>query len=445
MIDSQQTVPTYNIKVVAQKTGVKPETIRSWERRYGLPQPPRTPSGHRRFSDHDIALIKWLAQRQNEGLRISSAVSQWQKLDDLEKPDFLSTFTEPKFPDTKPGREPGKNRMDTLCEAWIAACMAFDRPKAEQLLSQAFSLFEPEQVCLHVLQKGMAQIGMAWEQGDVTIQQEHFASALTMHRLETLVSSTPLPYRQERILVGCAPEDHHTFSPLLLTYLLRRQGWDVIYLGANVPAVAFGRTVNQLKPNLVIISAQRLYTAATLLDVARDFQNHNITFAFGGQIFNFTPSLIDRIPGHFLGTTLDGVAEKVASLLHEKRTSPESLIGKSAYLHQLKQYEMKHSLIESHIWGAFQTSKFSSETLKKINLEVFQAIVAALKLGDSSLLGTHMDWIQNLLTSFHLPKDVMMLYFSAYYQAALFHLDDSSNEIVAWLKKLCLHLKDPTT
>ena len=69
---------TYNLKAVVQQTGVKPDTLRAWERRYGLPQPERTAGGHRIYSEEDIEILLWLLSKQAEGLSISRAVKLWK-------------------------------------------------------------------------------------------------------------------------------------------------------------------------------------------------------------------------------------------------------------------------------------------------------------------------------------------------------------------------------
>ena len=56
--------PTFNLKAVVNETGLKPDTLRAWERRYGLPKPHRTPGGHRLYSQRDIDMLKWLISRQ---------------------------------------------------------------------------------------------------------------------------------------------------------------------------------------------------------------------------------------------------------------------------------------------------------------------------------------------------------------------------------------------
>ena len=58
----------------------KPDTLRAWERRYGLPQPERTSGGHRLYSQRDVDTVKWLLARQREGMRIRGAVALWRGL-----------------------------------------------------------------------------------------------------------------------------------------------------------------------------------------------------------------------------------------------------------------------------------------------------------------------------------------------------------------------------
>src|SRR5512136_3331090 len=74
-------VPTLNLKAVVRETGLKPDTIRAWERRYGIPKPPRTTGGHRLYSQRDIDLLKWMNARQHEGMSISRIVDLWKSLE----------------------------------------------------------------------------------------------------------------------------------------------------------------------------------------------------------------------------------------------------------------------------------------------------------------------------------------------------------------------------
>ena len=69
---------TYNLGSILRETNIKADTLRAWERRYDLPKPARSAGGHRLYSERDLKIIRWLLQRQQEGMRISQAVRLWK-------------------------------------------------------------------------------------------------------------------------------------------------------------------------------------------------------------------------------------------------------------------------------------------------------------------------------------------------------------------------------
>ena len=273
--------PIFNLKAVVQETGLKPDTLRAWERRYGIPDPNRTSGGHRLYSHRDIETLKWMIARQDEGLSISRAVNLWQTLlqdgqDPLEMPQYLDAVPTPIL------RFDLGESISELRASWVQTCLLFEEQQAEALLAQAFALYPLEAVCFEVLQKGLSEIGTGWYSGEVTVQQEHFASAMATRRLETLLAATPPPTRGGRILIGCAPSDDHTFSALLLSLLLRRMGFDVVYLGANIPDQQLEETIETIHPDLVVMVAQHLSSAAALLDIAAALSGAQVPLAIGG-------------------------------------------------------------------------------------------------------------------------------------------------------------------
>jgi len=73
-IAEYSTDPRYTIKVVSERTGVKPVTLRAWERRYDLIDPDRQDNNYRLYSERDIEIIRWIAHRLENDLTISNAV-----------------------------------------------------------------------------------------------------------------------------------------------------------------------------------------------------------------------------------------------------------------------------------------------------------------------------------------------------------------------------------
>jgi MerR family transcriptional regulator, light-induced transcriptional regulator len=72
--------PKYTIKVLSERTGVRPVTLRAWERRYDLLDPNRQDNNYRLYSERDIQIIRWITHRLDEGLSISNAVREYRGL-----------------------------------------------------------------------------------------------------------------------------------------------------------------------------------------------------------------------------------------------------------------------------------------------------------------------------------------------------------------------------
>jgi DNA-binding transcriptional MerR regulator len=419
-----------------QQTGLKPDTLRAWERRYGLPTPERSSGGHRLYSQHDVDTIKWLIARQREGLSIKRAVELWRQVE-AEGRDPLQAATPiatPAAPTLVPN--PAGETVAQLRQQWIDACLAYDEQRAEQLLNQAFALYSPETVTIELLQRAVAQIGEGWYKGDVTVQQEHFCSSLAVRRLEALVMAAPPPNRPGRILAACPPEEHHVIGLLLLTFRLRRRGWEVIYLGANVPIEQLETTVAVIQPQLVIMAAQLLHTAATLKGADQALQQAEVPLAYGGLIFNLLPALRERIPGHFLGEQLESAPQRVESLMAAPRPVPEPETVPDAYIQALERFQERRGFIEARVIQSLSSGGYAHNHLALANRALGLNIGAALALGDMDFLGTDIEWVTGLLRNYRLPVEALYGYLHAYHQTVGEQLDERGQPIITWFGKL---------
>ncbi len=425
------TTPVYNLKVVIHETGIKPDTVRAWERRYGLPQPQRTAGGHRLYSDRDIALIKWLMARQQEGMSISKAVKLYRTLAAEGKDPLVQAETAVSTPTL-----PDDATLNDLRQNWINACLQFDEETAETTLTQAFALYPPLIVCNEILLKGMADIGNRWYQNQATVQQEHFASALAMRRLHALVAAAPRPTRAGRALIGCPAGEEHTLPPLLLTLMLRHQGWDVLYLGANVPIARLESTIETTNPRLVIFTAQQLHTAASLRETAEFVQQTNIPLAFGGRIFNLIPQLRQHIPGHFLGETINESVATAHQLLHTPQPTPTPPPIPESLQAALAVFQAKQAVIEAAVWQKMRVDSDFYRHIANANLFLAQDILAALQLGNLSWLGTQIKWIETLLQNYEMPVSLLKAYLTTYHQVARETLGEDGRPIIEWLAQM---------
>lgn len=302
--------PRYNTKAVSQETGVPADTFRAWERRYGVPRPQRTEGGHRLYSERDIATIRWLRDRTAEGLTISQAIALMT--DGTESNlSWLNTAV-----DTEP------HTWERLNSRLLAALIDFDSIRSEQIMGEAFALYPLEDVFLKLVQPAMIEVGEQWHTGKITVTAEHFATQFVRRKLSSLFNTYNITDGRGLILIGCAPGEQHDLGALLLAVFLVRHGWQVIYLGPEVPLRDLIETIQRLQPDMVCMAASTTETAMQLFEVGRAVTTlpppypH---FGFGGRAFNLNPLLADKMPGTFLGRDAQEAVDTISDILGSNR------------------------------------------------------------------------------------------------------------------------------
>jgi methanogenic corrinoid protein MtbC1 len=422
-------IPMLNVSAVVEQTGVEAHSLRAWERRYGIPKPKRSDGGHRLYSQRDVDIIRWLAARQAEGLNIGRAAELWKQLiaaghDPLARAD-----------DFEPPAVVAGASVDALRQAWVSACLAFDEESAEQAVVGGFASLDPESVVTGVLQKGLSQIGDLWYEGQATVQQEHFATELALRRVEALIVASPPPYRSELILVAGPPGELHGFSPLLVTFFLRRRGWNVLHLGADVPLAQLGETVAAQRPSMVISAAQQLSTASTMREMATMLLERGIATAYGGWIFDRIPSLRDHIPGHYLGDRLDCAADKMEALIGAPLPPPKEPMSAERQA-ALAHFRERVPLIQAELGRFLGDLDMRAEHLAVAMQQLPVHLSAALSLCDLRYMDPCLDWIEGLLANLGFPDDLLRRYLEVYQQAAAQHLDERAELVLSWLDGL---------
>lgn len=422
----------YNVKAVVRATGVAPDTLRAWERRYGIPNPYRTPGGHRLYTQEDVDLLKWLVARQAEGISISRATDHWRK---LTARGLITTAMPQEL--LSPNNPHGRSGLTEFSQAWVRACLAFDEPSAEAILSQAFAQHSPERVCVDVIQLGLAQIGNHWYSSTASVQQEHFASELAMRRLGRLYANAPIPWRSEKIVVGCPPNEEHTFGMLLSSVLLRDRGFGVLFLGANVPTAMLDAMIGQVRPSLVFLGAQRLSTALKLAEVGQILLGLGVPLAYGGGIFSKNPDIRARMPGHFVGDTIAEVPASIERIISEQPPISEPEPIGEEYLASRRAFR-EHEDDISQIVGRrlLGHNGFGRDYLTIASTNFSRDIDAALAFGRIEAIETELGWLRSLLANYNLPPDLLQEYLVAYRDSAKSILPAEASILLDWLDRL---------
>lgn len=308
--------PVYTIKTVVHLTGITPATLRAWERRYGVLAPGRSEGGYRLYSERDIATLQWLKHQVDAGVAISRAVALLEMHHRAgEEPELQERFN---LPTTAPaGVMAGEIRSAPAISAGLVEeLLAFHEQNAEALLDEAFALHPVERVLEQVITPVLVEVGDRWHRGEATVLQEHFATAFLRRRLTALFDAYGNPSTGPLAITGAAPAEWHDVGILLLSLILRRHGWRVIYLGQNVPADGLIRGISQQRPNLICLSATTRESAEKLVTVAealRELPEPRPQLALGGLAFNANPELRLLFPTALFAATASEFVTRLSS------------------------------------------------------------------------------------------------------------------------------------
>jgi methanogenic corrinoid protein MtbC1 len=232
-------IPSLNIAALTQRTGVPSDTIRKWEQRYGVLHPERTPGGQRRYSELDVARVEWLKERIHEGYRIGEAAALLGAGDQVAR------------------------TVEELRNGIVTATIASDVDALGQLVDQALALSTLEESFAQVLAPALVEVGERWASGSVSVAQEHLVSSTVRAALQKLLSDQRADVHGTAVL-ACAPGERHEIGLLMLAVMLRSDGWQVAYLGADTPFADAVALADRLDATALSFSAAAKESAQAL-------------------------------------------------------------------------------------------------------------------------------------------------------------------------------------
>jgi DNA-binding transcriptional MerR regulator len=224
----------FRIGELAQRTRVSPDSLRVWERRYGLLKPARSDGGYRLYSSEDEDRVRAMVRHLESGVPAGEAarlVLEGVPAAQEEGPPISVAFAD-------------------LREALDR----FDDAGAQVALDRLIGALSFETVARDVILPYLRELGDRWERGEASVAQEHFASIVIRGRLLALArgwdrGSGP------RALLACAPAEQHELGLIVFGLALRQHGWCITYLGADTPIETLAAAVEQLHPSAVVVIA----------------------------------------------------------------------------------------------------------------------------------------------------------------------------------------------
>ena len=227
---------SYRVKTVCAMVGIPRPTLLAWERRYKILEPPRSKSGHRLYTDDDVAVLKALKNLVDQGYAISEAVRLQRQA--RAKAEVAAPAA---------ARELHLQLADAL--------VAFDRDAADRLMPSVGQLTFAQAIDL-VYMPLLRETGKRWEEGQISIAQEHFVSGWCREQLFSIFHGLGSgPSSGTTAVCALAPGEIHELGMLAIAIHMMLRGWRVTWLGADLPIDELCRYVAKATPKLVCLSS----------------------------------------------------------------------------------------------------------------------------------------------------------------------------------------------
>jgi methanogenic corrinoid protein MtbC1 len=190
-----------------------------------------------------------------------------------------------------------ESKYKDVAEAYISSQLERDKRKSSSIILDAVKDGTSiEDIYMEVFNPVMKEIGNLWYKGDITVDKEHYATAVTqgvMSQLYSRIFSTP---RNGKTMVAlCVGNELHEMGIRMLCDLFELRGWDTIYLGAAVPEESIMSTLEEYNPQLLLLSVTMpnyLEDCKSIIESVREKNKDNqIKIAAGGRAFDSAQNL----------------------------------------------------------------------------------------------------------------------------------------------------------
>lgn len=290
----------YPIRAISELTGVPSTTLRAWERRYGLLKPGRTAKGHRLYSGDDIDLIKEIVKFLRSGHTISEAIRL------VNNPELNLS-----------ARAGIDDHWAFYHQRMLKSIESFSEQSLGEIYNELLSIYPIDMVTEQVIIPVLKELGERWQSRETGIAEEHFFSAFLRNKLGARLHHDSQRSRGNKILVSCLPGEYHELGILLFCIAVISHGYQVLYLGTDMPPSQLPRVVERTHVSAVLLSgtSDSLWQDDCAQELKKSIQSMDIPFMFGGELSETHKDKLESIGGFVLGADHVSAMERLESII----------------------------------------------------------------------------------------------------------------------------------
>lgn len=167
---------------------------------------------------------------------------------------------------------------------------------------------------LQVLQPVLYEVGTLWEKAKISVAQEHLASAIVSRVMASvhLVERTSIK-SYGKAVIAASPNEYHEIGASMISDILEHDGWDVAYLGGNVPRADLLQYLCEFSPELLALSVTIPFNVNRVKEIIAAIRSdetlREIKVMVGGRAFNDNEDLWQLVGA-------DGFAANLSEMRH---------------------------------------------------------------------------------------------------------------------------------
>lgn len=228
----------YTLNELEKLTGILAPTIRVWERRYNIIKPKHTDTNRRWYDDDDLRRLINISVVYHSGLKISK-IARYSNSELEEKVELLTKDS---------------NDSNTHINSLIVAMLTFNGNAVNEILLRLIINSGFEETFSNVVFPFLRRVGIMWHTGSASIGAEHFITNIFRGRLISAIDSLPPANdpKSKRVIMFLPENELHELGLLFYSYLIRKLGHEVLYLGQTTPLPALTESIEKWNSDILV-------------------------------------------------------------------------------------------------------------------------------------------------------------------------------------------------
>jgi MerR family transcriptional regulator, light-induced transcriptional regulator len=235
----------YTLNDLESLTGIKADTIRIWEMRYGILEAQRTSTNRRWYTDNDLIKLLNINLLSGQGLKISK-IARMPETEIMERAAALANSN--------------SENNDEISQI-LVAMNRLDEKTVNDILLRSIANKGFEETFVSVVFPFLNKVGILWHAGSVDPGTEHFITAILRKRLVSAIDGVQAqrPVAEAKKMMLFLPEDEwHELVLLFYAWLILKNGHHVLYLGQSTPLESVFEMAKIWKPDAVLTGSMTM-------------------------------------------------------------------------------------------------------------------------------------------------------------------------------------------